>query len=58
MEDIYEYIIVEASSCAKLQGAVNSNIRQGWDVQGGVSGFYNLSGYYYQQAMIRVKEVQ
>lgn len=48
-----EYIIVEASSCVKLQADINNNIRQGWVAQGGVSGFYSLAGYHYQQAMVR-----
>jgi hypothetical protein len=51
-----EYLIIEAGSREKLQGAVNNNIRNGWKLQGGISAFYNLSGYFYLQAM--VKEAQ
>jgi hypothetical protein len=53
-----EYDVVEASSAAGLAKRVMRMVDEGWIPQGGVSAFYNLSGYYYQQAMIRVKEAQ
>jgi len=52
-----EYDVVEANGPERLSGAVASRIKEGWRPQGGVCAFYTLAGYFYLQAVIRIKEV-
>jgi hypothetical protein len=51
-----EYDVVEESSAVRLKNAVNKMILAGWVPLGGVSSFWNLSGYYYNQAMTRTNK--
>jgi len=48
-----EYTVVESGNMGRLVENVNRMLRDGWRPQGGISGLYNLSGYYYLQAMVR-----
>jgi hypothetical protein len=48
-----EYALLEADSSFRLEAYVNMRIDKGWRVQGGVSVFWNASGWCYTQAMVR-----
>jgi hypothetical protein len=53
--EVCGYCVAESGDVERLTCKVEELISEGWEPQGGISGFYNLAGYHYQQAMVMMR---